>query len=182
MNDQSNPWKTHSSKIVYQNPWITVKENQVTRPDGKPGIYGIVEKSEATGVVALTKNNEIYLVGQYRYPTECYSWEIIEGGTDPGESPQTAAQRELKEEAGLIAGTIQQLGPEVHLSNCVSSEKAFFFLATDLEETEAEPEETEVLTVKKVPFSDAFSMLLKGEIVDAMTIIGLYRAKEHLKI
>ncbi len=128
--NRANPWKTLQSKVTYQNAWITVREHDVIRPDGKPGIYGVVETRIATGVVALTDSHEIYLVGQYRYPTNEYSWEIIEGGSDPQETALDAAKRELKEEAGLMAASWEPLGSEIHLSNCHSSEVGFLFTAT----------------------------------------------------
>jgi len=176
-----NPWKTLKQTVRYENPWFRVREDEVIRPDGKPGIYGVVETRIATGVVALTEANEVVLVGQYRYPTEQYSWEIIEGGAEEGELPLEAIKRELKEEAGLIANSWQQLGPEVQLSNCISSELAVFFIARDLTETEASPDGTEVLQTKTVSFDECMSLVESGEINDAMSIIGLHRAKSFLE-
>ena len=175
-----NPWKTLSSKIVYQNPWITVREDQVTRPDGKPGIYGVVDTRIATGVVAINDKMEVYLVGQYRYPINQYSWEIIEGGTDGNEKPLDCIKRELKEEAGLVATDWVQLGEEWHLSNCFSSERGFVFLARGLSEVGAEPDGTEVLQVKKMPFAEAIKLVDSGEIKDAVSIVGLLRAERYL--
>ena len=177
---EHNPWKTLSSSIVYSNPWMRVREDNVIRPDGEPGIYGVVETRIATGVVALSELNEVYLVGQFRYPTEVYSWEIVEGGADEGEDPLAAAKRELKEEAGIIARDWDELGPEFHLSNCISSERGRLYLARDLELGEADPEGTEVLKLKKIPFIEALCMVDSGEIVDAVTIIGLLRAQRML--
>ena len=176
-----NPWKTLSSRIVYQNPWIRVREDQVIRPDGNPGIYGVVETRIATGVVALDDQRQVYLVGQYRYATDVYSWEIIEGGSEESETALAAAMRELREEAGLVAEEWIQLGDEVHLSNCHSSEFAVFFLARKLRQTESSPDGTELLQIKKLPFSDALQMVDAGEVKDAMTIIGLIRASQFLK-
>jgi ADP-ribose pyrophosphatase len=176
-----NPWKTLSSKTVYKNPWITVREDQVITPTGTTGIYGVVESRIATGVVALTPENEIYLVGQYRYPTNHYSWEIIEGGGDPHESALTTAKRELLEEAGLTANSWEQLGGEIHLSNCYSSEIGFLFIARDLTLGTSNPDETEVLDLQKIPLKKCFEMLDSGEIKDAMSIIALHRLKEVLK-
>ena len=177
---EENPWKTLSSSIKYSNQWMRVREDQVVRPDGKPGIYGVIETRTATGVVALTQANEVYLVGQYRYPTKVYSWEIVEGGTDDGESPLEAAKRELKEEAGLTAEEWSDLGEEFHLSNCISSEKGRLFLARGLVAGTARPEGTEILKVRKIPFTEALRMVDNGEIVDAVTIIGLLRAHRML--
>jgi 8-oxo-dGTP pyrophosphatase MutT (NUDIX family) len=177
---EHNPWKTHSSAVVYKNDWITVREDQVTRPDGKPGIYSVVETRIACGVVALTPNNEVYLVGQYRYPTECYSWEIIEGGAEKDEPPLQAIKRELQEEAGLSATEWTQLGPMIQLSNCHSSEMAIVFLARGLSETKAAPEGTELLQLKRVALAEAVKMCEDGRITDAMSIIGLARATKNL--
>jgi 8-oxo-dGTP pyrophosphatase MutT (NUDIX family) len=178
---EQNPWITKESRVIYSNPWITVREDAVIRPDGQPGIYGVVETRIATGVVALTNDRHVYLVGQYRYPTNHYSWEIIEGGTDENEEPLLAAKRELKEEGGLIARTWTQLGDEIHLSNCFSSEIGFLYLAEDLEETNSSPDGTEVLQLRKLPFDHAIAMVDSGEIKDAMSIMGLLRAERFLK-
>ena len=178
---QTNPWRTKSSRIVYENPWIRVREDQVDRPDGSPGIYGVVETRIATGVVALTPDFEIYLVGQYRYPTNEYSWELPEGGTDPGEAPLDAIKRELQEEAGLTAVRWQQLGGEFHLSNCFSSERALVYLAQDLGEVASQPEATEVLTIRKIPLSECIAMVESGEIKDAITIVGIYRIEKFIE-
>ncbi len=170
-----NPWKTLDSKVVYENPWIRIREDAVVRPDGKPGIYGVVETRLATGVIALTPENEVYLVGQYRYPMDCYSWEIIEGGSDDNESALDAAMRELREEAGLEAAHWEALGPEIHLSNCHSNERGYLFLATGLIEVEASPDGTEELVIRKVPLAEALAMVDSGEIADAMSIMALLR-------
>lgn len=172
-----NPWTTLSSSYVYQNPWIKVREDKVIQPDKKPGIYGVVETSLATGVVALTQDREVVLVGQYRYPTRHYSWEIVEGAAHEGELGIDAVRRELREESGVVAGSIMQLGPLVHLSNSFTDEVAALFLAWDLSETDASPEGTEILAVRRVPFSQAIGMVRRGEITDAMSVIALERTK-----
>jgi 8-oxo-dGTP pyrophosphatase MutT (NUDIX family) len=172
--DAPNPWKTVSSREVYRNPWIRVREDQVICPGGKPGIYGVVESKAAAGVVAVD-GEYLYLVGQYRYPTQKYSWEIIEGGADHGESPLEAAQRELKEEAGLTACHWEQLGPEVHLSNCFTTERGYLFIAWGLELGASAPDETESLEVRRVHRAEARAMLESGFIVDCLSIVGLYR-------
>ncbi len=177
---ERNPWKKISTRQIYKNPWISVREDKVITPAGKEGIYGVVETRAATGVIAVTPENEVYMVGQYRYPVDEYSWEIIEGGSEQGEDPAVAAKRELKEEAGVVCSEFVQLGPEVHLSNCFSSERAFFYLARNLTLVEAEPESTELLQVKKIPLAEAVRMVEAGEIKDAMSIIGLQRAAKYL--
>lgn len=179
---EPSPWRTVASRPVYANAWMRVREDQVVRPDGSPGIYGVMEPTRlATGVVALTDALEVWLVGQYRYPTDVYSWEIIEGGADPHEDPLTGAMRELREEAGLEAADWRLLGGEVHLSNCITSERAFIYLARGLRAVEAEPEATEVLRLAKVPLARALELVDQGAITDAVSVIGLLRAARLLR-
>jgi 8-oxo-dGTP pyrophosphatase MutT (NUDIX family) len=176
-----NPWKRLSSREIYRNPWMALREDRVIRPDGQEGIYGVVETRIATAVVALTPEQHVYLVGQYRYTVDAYSWEVIEGGADLGEDPLDTARRELREEAGLIASDWTRLGPEVHLSNCISSEIGYCYLAEGLSDTDSEPDGTELLEVRRMPFREALAMAGSGEIKDAMSIIALYRADRYLR-
>lgn len=175
-----NPWTTLSTRVVYENPWIRLREDQVLRPDGQPGIYSVVETRLACGVVAVTPAREIYLVGQWRYPLGRYSWEIIEGGADVGEDGEAAIRRELQEEAGLLAKTWTVLGPDIHLSNSYTDEVARLWLAEGLTEVEARPEGTEDITVRKVPLAEAAAMVGRGEVTDAMSVIGILRAQARL--
>src|ERR687889_405716 len=129
--ETKNPWLSVSSKRVYDNPWITVREDRVVRPDGESGIYGVVHyKNIAVGVLAIEEDH-VYLVGQYRYPLDRYSWEIPEGGCPEGEEPLAAARRELEEETGLRAEKWEKMC-EADLSNSVTDEVAVLFLATGL--------------------------------------------------
>ena len=171
---QHNPWTTLSSREVYANPWITVREDRVVRPDGSPGIYGVVSAKIAAGVVALTAADEVVLVGQYRYPLERYSWEIVEGGTDHGETSLQAVQRELREEAGYAAADWERLGGDVHLSNSFSDEVAHLYVARELTPVPRDPDPTEVLAVRHVPFDEALAMVEDGEITDAMSVLALF--------
>jgi 8-oxo-dGTP pyrophosphatase MutT (NUDIX family) len=170
-----NPWKRLSRRTAYENPWIVVHEDQVLRPDGKPGIYGVVHfRNKAVGVVALDVEDRVLLVGQYRYTLDVYSWEIPEGGGAEGEDPLAAAQRELLEETGYTAGQWHEL-LRAHLSNSVSDEEAVCYLATDLTPGDARPEGTEQLLVKWVPFTEAMAMVESCEIMDALSVLGLQR-------
>ena len=167
-----NPWKTESSRLIYENPWIRVREDQVIRPDGNPGIYGVVEYHPCVGVLPVDAEGNIHLVGQHRYALDIYSWEIPEGGCNLSEAPEVAALRELKEELGLRAGKLQKLTTS-HLSNSVSNEEAHIFLATELTQHEAEPEGTEQLERSIVSFATALEMVRTGEITDSMSQIAI---------
>ncbi|MET0625002.1 MAG: NUDIX hydrolase [Pyrinomonadaceae bacterium] len=167
-----NPWQTVSTRVVYDNPWIRVREDEVVRPDGRPGIYGVVHfKNLAVGVLAV-EDGMLYLVGQYRYPLERYSWEIPEGGCPEGEDPLEAARRELEEETGLRASRWTKMG-ESHLSNSVSDELAVWFLAEGLEQGKRRPEGTERLQVRRVSLPEALGMVDSGEITDAISVLAI---------
>jgi 8-oxo-dGTP pyrophosphatase MutT (NUDIX family) len=169
MNDKyANPWQTLSTRIVYENAWIRVREDRVIQPDGVPGIYGVVEFHGCVGVLPIDAEGNVHLVGQFRYPLQQYSWEIPEGGCHPGEEPLTAAQRELMEELGLEAGKLELLGMS-HLSNSVSDEVAYYYLGTHLTQREARPEGTEQLERRIVPLAEAVRMVLASEITDSLS-------------
>lgn len=171
--DPRNPWVTLSTTQVYANPWIRVREDQVLRADGSPGIYGVVSTHLATGVVALTDADEVVLVGQWRYTLDAYSWEIVEGGADEGEDGLAAIQRELLEEAGYVAEHWERLGHDIALSNSVTDEIARVWLARGLRAVERETDPAEVLEVRHVPFAEAVEMVERGEITDAISCIAL---------
>lgn len=174
-----NPWKTLSTRLVYENSWIRLREDQVITPAGAPGIYSVVEVKPALGIVALTEDLQTYLVGQYRYPLGVYSWEIPEGGGKVGESLIETARRELKEETGLEAETWTLLG-DFYTSNCIMNEVATIYMAENLHQGQSKPDDTEELTIKLVPFKQAYQMVLDGEIKDSMAIFGLLQAHNLL--
>lgn len=180
MNDH-NPWTIKGSRTVYDNKWIGVTEYDVLNPSGGEGIYGKVHfKNLAIGVIPLDEDGNTWLVGQYRFPIEAYSWEIPEGGGDPAVSPVISAARELEEETGLRAAKWQEI-LKLHLSNSVSDEVAYIFLARDLTQHAARPEDTEELIIRQLPFAEAFQMVMRGEITDSMSVAGILKLQWLIK-
>ncbi len=177
---ETNNWKTISRDTTYENRWIRVEHRDVVTPAGSPGIYGVVHfKNKAIGIVPVDDEGFVYLVGQYRYPLDAYSWEIPEGGGPIGEDPLAAARRELKEETGLTAERWQQIG-RVHTSNSVTDEEGLIFLAQGLTVGEAQPEETEELTLKRIPLAEAVDMVMRSEITDSIAVCGILMAARLL--
>jgi 8-oxo-dGTP pyrophosphatase MutT (NUDIX family) len=171
----NGPWTRRSRRVAYENAWITVWHDAVIRPDGAPGIYGVVHFANvAAGVLALDDRDRVLLVGQHRYALDDYSWEIPEGGVPPGESALDGARRELREETGVEATDWRELA-RTHLSNSVSDELAVLYLATGLTEGRAEPDGTEALEIRWLPFEEVLAMTLDGRITDAMTVIAIER-------
>jgi 8-oxo-dGTP pyrophosphatase MutT (NUDIX family) len=171
--DRSNPWQTVARQFIYENPWIRVREDQVIRPDGLPGIYGVVEfKNRAVGVLPVDHDGSIWLVGQYRYPLQAYSWEIPEGGSPDSESAEATAIRELREETGLLAGRME-LVLTSHLSNSVSDELGYLFRATELTHGANDPEGTERIAVRRFEWDLAWRMLKSGEITYSLSVMAL---------
>ncbi|MBC7650644.1 MAG: NUDIX hydrolase [Deinococcales bacterium] len=175
IDESVNPWQIVDTTIAYNNLWIQVIHHNVINPSGGKGIYGKVNfKNIAIGIIAVDNEKNTYLIGQYRFPINVYSWEIPEGGCPKDTNSLDAAKRELLEETGLKATNWLQLGSS-YLSNSVSDEFAEYFLATGLTQHEAEPEETEQLVLKKLPLNDVFAMVDSGEITDTVSILALQK-------
>lgn len=174
-NLEKDPWFRHLRTTPYENKFIAVYHDEVTRPDGEPGFYGVVHfRNRAIGILALDDQDRVLLVGQFRYPLGEYSWEIVEGGGPMDEEPLDAAKRELKEETGCTARDWQPLG-RAHLSNSITDEVALMFLATGLEAGASEPEGTEKLKVQRVPFAEALQQVLDGRITDSISVMAIQR-------
>lgn len=169
-----NPWTTLSGEDKYENPWIKVTEYQVINPAGGKGIYGKIHfKNKGIGIIPIDEEGNTWLVGQYRYTLNEFHWEIPEGGGPLNENSLEAAKRELKEETGLTAKKWTPL-LRMNPSNSTSDEESVIFLAEGLEHGESELEETEAdLTVRKIPLKEAIDMVVRGEIADGMSMIGL---------
>jgi 8-oxo-dGTP pyrophosphatase MutT (NUDIX family) len=180
IDESKNPWTKLSGELKYENPWIKVEEDQVLNPSGNPGIYGKVHfKNVAVGIIPIDDEGNTWIVGQYRYPLNEYSWEIIEGGSKEGSDPLESAKRELLEESGIIA-TEWELLAKVHTSNSVTDEVGLIYIARKLSFTEAIPEETEQLQLKKIPIKDLIQMAMEGKITDSLSLIGIFKLSLYL--
>lgn len=175
-----NPWKTINTKEVYSNPWISVTHRDVINPSGGAGIYGVVHfKNLAIGIVPLDQDYNTWLVGQYRYTLEAYSWEIPEGGGPLTEEPLAAAKRELLEETGISASKWTKI-LDTHTSNSVTDEAGVAYVAQELRFGEATPEETEDLKIWKLPFEAAYQMVIDGKITDCLAMVSIFKTKHLL--
>lgn len=172
-----NPWTLLKEQEVYDSPWISLAHHDVLNPAGKPGIYSVVHfKKFAIGILPLDEQYNTWIVGQYRYPLHTYSWEIPEGGGARDVDPIESAKRELLEECGIIANKwtfIQHL----QLSNSATDEVAYLYIAQDLSFTQSQPDEDEQLHVQKVSFDELYERVMKGDIVDSLTVTAVLRAK-----
>jgi 8-oxo-dGTP pyrophosphatase MutT (NUDIX family) len=169
---RGNPWRRHARRVAYANPWLTVWHDEVTRPDGLPGIYGVVHLANLAVGVVVRDGDRVLLVGQYRYTLDRYSWEIPEGGVPPAEDALAGAQREVAEETGYRAAHWREL-LRVHTSNSVTDETAVLFEATGLTPGPASPEGTEALSLRWVTLDEALGLIAQGELTDAMSVLAL---------
>ncbi|WP_317206785.1 NUDIX hydrolase [Hymenobacter sp. BT770] len=175
-----NPWQTLSTEVKYHNAWISVREDQVLNPGGGRGIYGVVSmRNKAIGIIPVDAEGNTWLVGQYRYPLNEYSWEIPMGGGLLEHDVLESAQRELKEETGLTAAQWTRIA-RLHTSNSVTDEEGFVYLAEGLTHGEVEPEETEDLRLWKLPLAEAVRMVMDDRITDGISVAGLLKAEKVL--
>jgi 8-oxo-dGTP pyrophosphatase MutT (NUDIX family) len=177
MYNTENPWRVLNSEVKYDNNWITINHHEVLNPNNNPGIYGEVHfKNIALGILPLDDDMNTWIVGQYRFPLKKYTWEMPEGGGRRDIDPLISAKRELLEEVGLVAGK-WRLIQELELSNSATDEVAYIYLAQELQQNTPQPEDTEVLELRKIHFSEMLEMVNNGGIKDAMTVAAVYKVQ-----
>jgi 8-oxo-dGTP pyrophosphatase MutT (NUDIX family) len=178
---ETSPWRVTHTRTAYENPWMRVEHNTVIHPGGREGVYGVVRIVRlAVGVLPIEPDGRVHLVGQWRFPLGRYSWEMPEGGAEPGESAEACAIRELQEEAGLRAGRLEQI-LELDMSNSLTDEEAVVFLASDLTAVAAAPEDTEVLRRRCEPFMALLDAVADGHVRDSLTVAAALRA-HHMAV
>lgn len=179
--EDGDPWRVKSVTRPFENNWFRIDAHDVVHPGGADGTYGVIRiRRLAVGVLPIEPDGSVHLVGQWRFPLGRYSWEMPEGGAEPGENALECAKRELAEETGLSARRWTQI-LEMDLSNSLTDERAVIFLATDLQPGEASPEPTEVLRRRVAPFAEVLARVADGRIRDAMTVAAVLRA-HHMAV
>jgi len=179
--EDGDPWTIKSVARAFENDWMVIDSYAVTHPGGAPGTYSVMRPRRlAVGVLPIEADGSVHLVGQWRFPLQRYSWEMPEGGADPGEPALECAKRELAEETGLTAGSFE-IVLEMDMSNSLTDERAVIFLATDLTAGVAQPEVVEVLRHRRAPFQEVLARATDGRIRDSLTVAALLRA-HHMAV
>lgn len=177
-----NPYKIRSSKIVYENNWMKVREDEITRPNGSDGVYAYIEPNDSVMIVAINERNEILLSRNFRYPIKEWAWEIPGGGTEKDETAIESAKRELAEEAGLASDDWQIIGQPI-VCNGLSTERQFALLARNVYKIDQPKSDDEGLISDEqfFPFDAVKQMILRGEISDNQSIAAIYLAELYLE-
>ncbi|WP_241094938.1 NUDIX domain-containing protein [Marinicauda algicola] len=177
MIEKRGPWTVLSRRTAYSNPWMEVAEYDVLRPDGSPGLYGVMSpRGYAIGILPVFEDGTTLLVGQHRFPLDAHSWELPEGGGAKDLDPLESAKRELAEETGYTARHWQEF-LQMDLSNSITDEQSFSFLAWGLRKGERALEAAEAdMTVRRLPFDEALDLAMSEQIRDAFTVAMLAKA------
>lgn len=175
-----NPWKVTSSKIVYQNRWMRIREDQVVTPTGSNGIYALLESNDSVMITVLNDKNELYLVRTFSYPAASWNWELP-GGNSDGEDITAASKRELEEETGIVAKTWKRIG-KTRVCNGFMTERMATYLATDLSFTgKKEVADEQIDDARFFPMDEVDAMIERGEINDGQSITGIHLAQKWLE-
>jgi ADP-ribose pyrophosphatase len=163
---QFGPWKIISSRDVYQDPWLLVRRDEVIRPDGHLGSYATVHIKRGVSVLAMDERQHVYLTSEFHYAVGRITLEVVSGGIDEDETAEQAALRELKEELGIDASKLTELGTVDPFTASINSPTKLF-LAEQLTHGQASQEGTELITVTKLSLEDAYRAVMSGKITHA---------------
>jgi 8-oxo-dGTP pyrophosphatase MutT (NUDIX family) len=179
--EDGDPWTVKSVSRPFENDWFKIDSHAVIHPGGAEGTYSVIRiRRLAVGVLPIEADGRVHLVGQWRFPLGRYSWEMPEGGGEPGEAAETCAMRELAEETGLRARELRKV-LEMDMSNSLTDERCVIFLGLGLTPGEASPEPTEVLRRRTAPFADVLARVADGRIRDSMSVAAVLRA-HHMAV
>jgi len=179
MSTQAHPFQTISSRIAWSCPWYRVRQDEIITPDGRPGVYNVVEKADAVWIVPVTPAREVLMVYQYRYTIDEWCWEVPAGSVEPGQTPEEAAREELREEVGGLDGQLGYIG-RFFLANGICNEVGHIFLATGVTSGETHHEAAEVMQVHRIPVARALAMARAGEITDGPSALALLLCADRL--
>jgi len=179
--EKRGEWTVLDSAVQFSNPWITVREDRVIQPDGKEGAFGVAEMIPGVSVLPVDDDGTVYLVRVYRYTIDRHSLEALAGGIEDDEDPEEAARRELREEAGIDAAELIDLGMFDQLTEVVISPDQLF-LARGLSLTKPDREETEEIERVAVPLQQAVEWAYDGTITHAASIVLILKAARHLNV
>jgi ADP-ribose pyrophosphatase len=179
-NKSLGPYTVLASREAYANRWIRVREDQVIRPGGTHGSFGIIEMKPGSSVLALTATFDVYLVREFKYGIGRDSIELISGAMEDGETPLDAAKRELLEEVGLLASNWVELGIVDPFTTVVKSPN-FMFLALGVTQHEASPDEGETIDVVRVSLAEAVGMVMRNEITHSASCVSILKAERWLR-
>ncbi|PWU05341.1 MAG: hypothetical protein C5B51_14750 [Terriglobia bacterium] len=172
------PYQILDTKHLYRNHWLDIREDKVVRPGGSHGVFGVVTMKDGASVLAVTAQMDVFLVEEYKYAVQRESIELISGGLEEGETPQTAAERELREELGIIAKEWIDLGVIDPFTTLIAS-RNYMFIARELEYVERSPDEGEVLRIIRIPLKDAVRMVMQSEITHGASCVLLLKAARY---
>ena len=179
MTSDLRPFQTVSSRIAWSCPWYRVRQDDIITPDGRPGVYNVVEKDDAVWIVPVTAEGEVLMVYQYRYTIDEWCGEVPAGSVKPGQSAEEAARAELREEVGGLGGQLDYIG-RFFLANGICNEVGHIFLATGVATGETHHEAAEVMHVHRVPVAKALAMARAGEITDGPSALALLLCADRL--
>ncbi|NNF01711.1 MAG: NUDIX hydrolase [Bacteroidia bacterium] len=178
---KTNPWKILNTKQIFSNPWIRIQASKVIDPGGKGGEYTVVHfQNVAVAILPLDEDNNTWIVGQYRFPLDRFEWELPEGGSPLGKDLLENAKRELQEETGIQANKWEKI-LEMQLSNSVTDEISVSYIARELTIGESQPDSNERLYLRKLPFSELYEMVMKGDVRDALTVATVLKARSLIE-